>query len=51
LTCLLRRYGFPAQCVIGVRNRPFAAHAWVELYGSALGELEDVRKYAVIERV
>src|SRR3546814_17502012 len=31
-TCaLLRRQGVPCRFAIGVRSRPFAAHAWVEL--------------------
>jgi len=30
-TMLLRRYGFPAQLVIGARILPFKSHAWVEL--------------------
>src|SRR5271154_2998292 len=29
LTCLLRRYGLPAQMVIGTQKLPFRAHAWV----------------------
>jgi Transglutaminase-like superfamily len=29
--CLLRRYGVPAQLVIGVQHLPFRAHAWVEV--------------------
>src|ERR1700761_632683 len=29
----LRRCGFPAEHVIGVRRVPFAAHAWVEVKG------------------
>jgi transglutaminase superfamily protein len=29
--CLLKKYGFAAQLVIGVQQLPFAAHAWVEL--------------------
>jgi len=29
--CLLRRYGIPAQMVIGAQQMPFKAHAWVEV--------------------
>ena len=29
--CLLRRYGVPAELVIGIRKLPFQAHAWVEV--------------------
>lgn len=30
-TCLLRKYGVPAQMVIGAQQVPFKAHAWVEV--------------------
>ncbi len=30
-TMLLRRFGFPAELVIGARILPFKSHAWVEL--------------------
>jgi len=30
-TCLLKRLGVPAQLVIGARQMPFRAHAWVEV--------------------
>src|SRR5271169_625594 len=36
--CLLKRYGFPAQLVIGVQQMPFAAHAWVELDGAIVND-------------
>ena len=29
--CLLRKYGVPAQLVIGAQQMPFKAHAWVEV--------------------
>jgi hypothetical protein len=29
-TCLLKRFGVPAQMVIGAQHMPFQAHAWVE---------------------
>ena len=29
--CLLKRLGVPAQLVIGARQMPFRAHAWVEV--------------------
>jgi len=31
MTMLLRRYGFPAEFVIGARIVPFKSHAWTEL--------------------
>jgi hypothetical protein len=29
--CLLKRFGIPAQLVIGAQQIPFRAHAWVEI--------------------
>jgi hypothetical protein len=29
--CLLKKYGVPAQLVIGAQQMPFKAHAWVEV--------------------
>ena len=29
--CLLKRFGAPAQLVIGAQQMPFRAHAWVEI--------------------
>lgn len=49
--CLLKRYGFSAQLVIGVQQLPFAAHAWVELYGAVINDksyISDI--YSVLER-
>lgn len=37
LVWLLRQYGLPAQCVIGIRSTPFESHAWVENEGVILG--------------
>src|ERR1700722_6309244 len=31
--CLLKKYGVAAQMVIGARQMPFKAHAWVEVDG------------------
>jgi hypothetical protein len=36
--CLLRRYGVPAQMIIGVRQMPFGAHAWVEVGGLVVND-------------
>ena len=30
-TCLLRKFGAPAEMVIGAQQLPFQAHAWVEV--------------------
>ncbi len=49
--CLLKRYGFPAQLVIGVQQLPFAAHAWVELDGAVVNDkpyISDI--YSVLAR-
>jgi hypothetical protein len=37
-TCLLRHHGVPAQMVIGVRQMPFKAHAWVEVGGEVVND-------------
>jgi hypothetical protein len=37
-TCLLRHHGVPAQMVIGVRQMPFKAHAWVEVRGEVVND-------------
>jgi len=51
LTCMLRRYGFPAQMVIGTQRLPFKAHAWVELNGRVVNDKPDMPElYAEIER-
>ena len=36
--CLLKKYGFAAEMVIGVQQLPFLAHAWVELGGFVLND-------------
>lgn len=49
--CLLKRYGFPAQLVIGVQQLPFAAHAWVEMDGLVVNDkpyIADI--YSVLAR-
>jgi len=51
LTCLLRRYGLPAQMVIGTQKLPFRAHAWVELDSRVVNDKQDMPMlYAEIER-
>jgi len=48
---LLKRYGFPAQLVIGVQHLPFAAHAWVELEGAVINDKPYMSEmYSVLER-
>ena len=49
--CLLKRYGFPAELVIGVQQLPFAAHAWVEMGGLVVNDkpyMSDI--YSVLAR-
>jgi hypothetical protein len=36
--CLLKRYGVPAQLVIGAQQMPFKAHAWVEVSGRVVND-------------
>ncbi len=48
--CLLRRYGAPAQMMIGAQQRPFRAHAWVEVNGRVVNDKPYVREmYAVLD--
>ena len=35
---LLKRYGVPAQMVIGAQHTPFKAHAWVEVDGRVVND-------------
>jgi hypothetical protein len=49
--CLLRRYGVPAQLVIGAQQMPFKAHAWVEVSGLVVNDKPYVPEmYAVLDR-
>jgi Transglutaminase-like superfamily len=36
--CLLKRFGVPAQMVIGAQQLPFKAHAWVEVDGKVVND-------------
>ena len=48
---LLRRYGIPASLIIGAKQMPFRAHAWVELDGSVVNDKAYVRDiYLVLDR-
>jgi hypothetical protein len=50
-TYLLRKYGFPAEMVLGAQKLPFKAHAWVEVAGRSVNERGDVRsRYTVWDR-
>jgi hypothetical protein len=49
--CLLKRYGVPAQLVIGARQVPFKAHAWVEVDGTVVNDKSYTREmYVVLDR-
>jgi hypothetical protein len=49
--CLLKRYGVPAQMVIGAQQIPFRAHAWVEVEGRVVNDKPYTPEmYAVLDR-
>jgi len=49
--CLLRRFGIPAQMVIGAQQMPFKAHAWVEVDGRVVNDKPYTPEmYAVLDR-
>jgi hypothetical protein len=49
--CLLKRYGVPAQMMIGAQQMPFRAHAWVEVDGRVVNDKSYVREtYAVLDQ-
>jgi hypothetical protein len=48
---LLKQFGAPAQLVIGARQIPFKAHAWVEIDGRVVNDKSYVTQmYAVLDR-
>ena len=49
--CLLKKYGVPAQLVIGAQQMPFKAHAWVEVDGRVVNDKPYTPEmYAVLDR-
>jgi hypothetical protein len=49
--CLLKKYGVPAQMVIGAQLMPFKAHAWVEVDGRVVNDKPYTPEmYAVLDR-
>jgi hypothetical protein len=49
--CLLKRFGVPAQLVIGAQQIPFKAHAWVEVDGRVVNDKPYTPEmYAVLDR-
>jgi hypothetical protein len=50
-TCLLKKYGVPAQLVIGAQQMPFKAHAWVEVNGRVVNDKPYTPEmYGVLDR-
>jgi hypothetical protein len=50
-TLLMKRFGVPAQMVIGAQQVPFKAHAWVEVKGRVVNDKPYVSEiYAVLDR-
>jgi transglutaminase superfamily protein len=50
-TCLLRRHGVPAKMVLGAKQMPFKAHAWVEVNGGVIGDKPYMREiYGILDR-
>lgn len=48
---LLKRYGAPAELVIGAQQMPFKSHAWVELDGRVVNDKPYMAEiYAVLDR-
>lgn len=49
--CLLKQYGVPAQMVLGARQMPFKAHAWVEVDGQVVNDKPYTSEmYGVLDR-
>jgi hypothetical protein len=49
--CLLKNYGVPAQMVIGAKQMPFKAHAWVEVDGRVVNDRPYTPEmYSVLDR-
>lgn len=50
-TCLLRRYGWEAEMVIGAQLLPFQSHAWVEIEGRVVNDKPYITEiFQVLER-
>ena len=49
--CLLKRFGVPAQMMIGAQHLPFKAHAWVEVDGAVVNDKPYMREmYGVLDQ-
>lgn len=49
--CFLRTHGLRAELVIGVRNRPFRAHAWAEVEDKVTLGVVDRKRYVIIDSI
>jgi hypothetical protein len=48
---LLRRYGIPAELVIGAQRLPLRSHAWVEVRGQVVNDKPEIQgEYFILER-
>lgn len=49
--CLLKTFGAHSELIIGARQMPFKAHAWVEIDGRIVNDKPYLRQvYAVLDR-
>jgi hypothetical protein len=49
--CLLKKYGVPAEMVIGAQQMPFKAHAWVEVGDRVVNDKPYIPEmYQVLDR-
>ncbi|MBP0637801.1 lasso peptide biosynthesis B2 protein [Cupriavidus sp. AcVe19-6a] len=42
------RFGYDLRLIVGVQNRPFYAHAWIEHEGHTVGDDPDLRKQLAV---
>jgi transglutaminase superfamily protein len=50
-TCLLRKYGSPAQLILAAQQFPFKAHAWVEVEGRVVNDKPYMQEiYGILDR-
>ena len=51
-TCILRTSGINAELVIGCQRRPFLVHAWTEIAGEVVNDVQRVREtHHVLDRI
>lgn len=52
ITRLLRKFGIPAELIIGYRGDPFRSHAWVEVNGRVVNDSQALpHRLAVLDRM